>query len=41
MRRVILYVAVVLVMVGCGKTHPVKLEVDPAMESGSISKIAV
>ncbi|UCH83841.1 MAG: hypothetical protein JSW50_15605 [Candidatus Latescibacterota bacterium] len=41
MKRVILYLVVVVVMVGCGKTHPVKLEVDPAMESGSISKVAV
>jgi hypothetical protein len=41
MRRGLLYLALVLVMVGCGKTHPVRLSVDPAMENGSIEKIAV
>jgi hypothetical protein len=41
MRRILLYLAIVMVMVGCGKTHPVKLEMDPAMEDGSVEKIAV
>jgi hypothetical protein len=41
MRRALLYLAIVVVMVGCGKTHPVKVEIDPAMEDGSVEKIAV
>ena len=41
MRRAVLYLVIAVVMVGCGKTHPVKLEIDPAMESGSVEKIAV
>ncbi len=41
MRRAILCTLVAMMMVGCGKTHPVKLDVSPEMEKGSIEKIAV
>ncbi len=41
MRRVLLCVMVAGLLYGCGKTHPVKVVVDPSFESGNLSKIAV
>jgi hypothetical protein len=41
MRRAFLCLVIAAVMVGCGKTHPVKIKVDPSMDEGTIEKIAV
>ncbi|MEJ2720725.1 MAG: hypothetical protein P8181_06235, partial [bacterium] len=41
MRRSIICVLAAVVIVGCGKTHPVNVVIDPEMEQGSITKIAV
>lgn len=41
MRRVLPWVIAVGLLVGCGKTHPVKVVVDPSFETGNLSKIAV
>lgn len=41
MRRVLPWLMVAGLLWGCGKTHPVKVVVDPSFESGDASKIAV
>lgn len=41
MRKVLPWVLLAVVIVGCGKSHPVKVFVDPEFESGELDKIAV
>ncbi|UCG51591.1 MAG: hypothetical protein JSW58_15620 [Candidatus Latescibacterota bacterium] len=41
MKKVLLCLAIVGLLVGCKKTHPVQLYVDPAMGEGTVDKIAV
>lgn len=41
MKKTLLLVLIVGLLLGCGKTHPVRVEVDPSFESGSFEKIAV
>lgn len=41
MKRYFILLLILGAFVGCGKKHPVKVYVDPAMKEGSFSKIAV
>lgn len=41
MRHTLLLVLVAGLLIGCGKTHPVRVDVDPSFESGEVEKIAV
>ena len=41
MRKILFLSLVALWFMGCGKTHPVRVEIDPAFERGSVEKIAV
>ncbi len=41
MRKALFLVLIVGLLIGCGKSHPVRVQVAPSVESGSIEKIAV
>ncbi len=41
MKKYVSLVLIPMLVVGCGKKHPVKLYVDPSIKEGSIEKIAV
>ena len=41
MRRVLPLLMIAGLLLGCGKTHPVKVVIDPEFQSGSLDRIAV
>jgi hypothetical protein len=41
MKKYLMLALIPMLVVGCGKKHPVKLYVDPSIKEGSIEKIAV